>query len=97
MISLRDYPVGLVERALRTTPSFRVTEKLGFNKIKEIKFNPISLSTYDVEFTVERGNWFIIPAPAINRVKGRATQNWVVLLTAVDDLTASLAAGRVGF
>ncbi len=56
MISLRDYPVGLVERALRTTPSFRVTEKLGFNKIKEIKFNPISLSTYDVEFTVERGN-----------------------------------------
>ncbi len=55
MIPLRDYPIGLVEKAIRVSPSFRATSKLGFNKIKEIKFNPISLNTYDVEFTVLRG------------------------------------------
>lgn len=56
MIPLRDYPQGLVEKAIRTSPSFRATSKLGFNKIKEIKFNPVSLNTYDVEFTVLRGH-----------------------------------------
>ena len=47
-----DNPVRLMDASIDKLD----LQKLGFNKIKEIKFNPISLSTYDVEFTVERGN-----------------------------------------